>query len=319
MLWNSVIKRVKPHSFQNPVGYYQRCSETYINDVVNLNTVRPTGSKFLWCRSRVVYECVARWGLLVHRAPIERGFTDDRRGLTSVWLFRHTVGMRAPQLLGIGCFCSENSSCPNVTNLVLFCDMTALTASQAIRETARGSFVPLSALPGPSYAARQAASRATRAGELVTVKPGLYYRGAKTRYGMTRPPVEQIAREVWGSTGVGPAGFSAAREWGVTTQVPATYHVAALWTVAPIDGVTQYSRRNRARGKLNPREIALLELLRDPRVFVESGWESLVDRYSDARGRGLVHESLLEKAVASERNQSVRQHFATLMADVARS
>lgn len=197
--------------------------------------------------------------------------------------------------------------------------MTTLTASQAIRETARGTFVPLSALPAPADAARQAASRATRAGELVTVKPGLYYRGAKTRYGMTRPPVDEIVREVWGSTGVGPAGFSAAREWGVTTQVPATYHVAALWTVAPIDGVTQYSRRNRARGELNPREIALLELLRDPRVFLESGWESLVDRYKDSQGQGLVRESLLERAVASERNQSVRGNFATLMADAVRS
>lgn len=246
-------------------------------------------------------------------------FKNHRPGLTSVWLLRHTVSMTAPQLRGIGCFCSESCGCHDVTNLVIFCDMTTLTASQAIRETTRGSFVSLSALPGSSDAARQAASRATRAGELVMVKPGLYYRGAKTRYGMTRPPLEEIVREVWGSTGVGPAGFSAAREWGVTTQVPTTFSVAALWTVAPIKGVTQYSRRNRARGELNPREIALVELLRDPRVFVESGWESLVDRYSDARGLGLVRESLLERAVASERNQPVRHHFAALLADVARS
>jgi hypothetical protein len=198
---------------------------------------------------------VARWGLLVHRAPIEHSFTDSRPGLTSVCLLRHTVSVTALQLQGIGCFCSGHGGCPNVTKTVVFCDMTALTASQAIRETPRGSFVPLSALPGPSVAARQAASRATRSGELVAVKPGLYYRGAKTRYGMTRPPVEEIVREVWGSTGVGPAGFSAAREWGVTTQVPKTFSVAALWTVAPIDGVTQYSRRNRARGELNPERL----------------------------------------------------------------
>jgi hypothetical protein len=134
---------------------------------------------------------------------------------------------------------------------------------------------------------------------------------------MTRPPVEEIVREVLGVIGVGPAGFSAAREWGVTTQVPATYHVAALWTVAAIDGVTQYSRRNRARWELNPKEIALLELLRNPRVFVESGWESLVDRYTDAQARGLVRESHLERVVVSERNRLVRHNFATLMADAA--
>lgn len=261
---------------------------------------------------------MARGGLLVHRPPLGDSFTDYRLGLTSVCLLRHTVSMTAPRLLRLGCFCSGNGGCHNVTKVVRFCDMTTRTASQAIRETPRGSFVVLSALPGPSVAARQAASRATRSGELVAVRPGLYYRGAKTRYGMTRPPVEEIVQEVWGSTGVGPAGFSAAREWGVTTQVPATYHVAALWTVAPIDGVTQSSRRNRARGELNPREIALLELLRDPHVFVESGWESLVHRYIDARARGLVRESPLGRAVASERNQSVRSNFATLLADGAR-
>jgi hypothetical protein len=195
--------------------------------------------------------------------------------------------------------------------------MTTRTASQAIRETPEGTFVSLSGLPGPSVAARQAASRAMRAGELVAVRPGLYYRGARTRYGMTRPSGEEIVRQVFGVTGVGPAGFSAAREWGVTTQVPATYHVAALWTVAAIDGVTQYSRRNRARGELNPKEIALLELLRDPRVFVESGWESLVNRYRAARSGGLVRERHLERVVASERNQSVRGNFATLLADAA--
>ena len=41
MSWN--IRKRTPDSFQNPVGYYQRCGETYINDVVNLNTVSPTG------------------------------------------------------------------------------------------------------------------------------------------------------------------------------------------------------------------------------------------------------------------------------------
>jgi len=40
MSWN--IRKRTPDSFQNPVGYYQRCGETYINDVVNLNTLRST-------------------------------------------------------------------------------------------------------------------------------------------------------------------------------------------------------------------------------------------------------------------------------------
>ncbi len=37
---NDVVEHYKTnaHSFQNPVGCYQLCSETYFNDVVNLNT-----------------------------------------------------------------------------------------------------------------------------------------------------------------------------------------------------------------------------------------------------------------------------------------
>jgi hypothetical protein len=195
--------------------------------------------------------------------------------------------------------------------------MTTLTAPQVIRELPGGTFVHLGTLPGSSDAARQAASRATRAGELVAIKPGLYYRGVKTRYGMTRPSAEEVVREVWGDRGVGPAGFSAAQEWGVTTQIPASHYVATLWTVAPISGVTQFSRRNRARGELSSKEIALLELLRDPGVFVESGWDSLVHRYQEARAKTSVRESFLERAVETERNQSVRRNFSILLADAA--
>ena len=46
MSWNTTIRT--PVSFQNPVGYYQRCSEIYINCVVNLNTsgrAQPTGQE----------------------------------------------------------------------------------------------------------------------------------------------------------------------------------------------------------------------------------------------------------------------------------
>ncbi|MEA5053254.1 MAG: hypothetical protein VB093_07415, partial [Propionicimonas sp.] len=78
---------------------------------------------------------------------------------------------------------------------------------------------------------------------------------------MTRPGVDEVAWEVLGETGSGPAGYSAAREWGVTTQVPASFHVATLWLTDPIAGVTQHSRRNKERAMLNPKEIALLELL----------------------------------------------------------
>ncbi|KAB1641702.1 hypothetical protein [Gulosibacter chungangensis] len=194
--------------------------------------------------------------------------------------------------------------------------MSVMTPAAVIRSAPVRSFVHVNQLPGTATAARQAASRAARNGELLPIRRGLYYRGVKTRYGMTRPRVEEIAREVLGEMGSGPAGYSAAREWGVTTQVPQSFHVATLWTTDPIAGVTQHARRNRERAKLNPKEIALLELLRAPDVYVESGWGALVDRVRGALKRGEVREDALRAAVGGERNVTVRESFDRLVTDL---
>lgn len=195
-------------------------------------------------------------------------------------------------------------------------DMKALSPSAVIRSVDERTFVHVNRLPGTPAAARQAASRAVRNGELLPIRRGLYYRGVKTRYGMTPPRVEEIAREVLGEVGTGPAGYSAAREWGVTTQIPATFHVATLWPVDPILGVTQHSRRNKERLRLNSKEIALLELLRDAGVYVEAGWDTLVDRVRDALVVGEIREDHLRGAVAGERNTAVKQSFAQLSIDL---
>lgn len=195
--------------------------------------------------------------------------------------------------------------------------MNAISPAAAIRSAPERSFVHVSRLPGSPAAARQAASRAARDGELVAVRRGLYFRGAKTRYGMTRPRVEDVAREVLGETGSGPAGYSAAREWGVTTQVPATFHVATLWAADRIPGVTQHARRNKARAPLNAKEIALLELLRAPDTYVESGWRVLVDRVREALSVGDVREAPLRTAVAGEHSLAVRENFTELVEDLS--
>lgn len=194
--------------------------------------------------------------------------------------------------------------------------MSMMSPSAVIRSAPERSFVHVNRLPGSPAAARQAASRAARGGELLPVRRGLYYRGAKTRYGMTRPRVEEVAREVLGEAGSGPAGYSAAREWGVTTQVPSSFHVATLWPTDPIPGVTQHSRRNKKRASLNAKEIALLELLRAPDVYVEAGWDVLVERVRDAAARKEVREDALRAAIAGEWNAAVRDSCTKLVADL---
>ena len=149
------------------------------------------------------------------------------------------------------------------------------------------------------------------------MRPGLYYRGRMTRYGMTPPRIEEVVREVLGSRGVGPTGYSAARAWGVTTQVPAKYEVATLHPSSPIVNVKQVHRSNLARIDLNELEIALLELLRDPDIYVEAGWSNLVERVRQASEAGEVRLAAMAAAVPGERNVSIRTNFQRLSTDLA--
>lgn len=201
----------------------------------------------------------------------------------------------------------------DVTFPVHFGDMTTLSPAAVIRETPEKSFVHVDRLPGSSTAARKAASRAVKDGLLLPVRRGLYYRGRRTRYGITAPRPDEVARVVLGTRGVGPAGYSAARAWGVTTQVPPLWHVATLRTVDPIEGVTQHERRNLARADLEEKEIALLELLRSPEVYVEAGWDALVDRFRASLANREVDLERLRAAVPGEYNRAVRDNFAKLV------
>ncbi len=135
---------------------------------------------------------------------------------------------------------------------------SAITPGVVLRELPERTFVRISGLPGSNAARRNALSHAAADGDLIRVRNGLYYKGAKSRFGMTRPSSRDVAREVLGSDGVGPAGFSAARHLGLTTQVPAEMHLS-FWGPIPegIDGVRIHKRNNARRRWLNESEIAL--------------------------------------------------------------
>ena len=202
----------------------------------------------------------------------------------------------------------------DVTFQVHFRDMSTLSPAAVIRKMPVKSFVHVDRLPGSPMAARKAASRAVGNGLLLSVRRGLYYRGRPTRYGLTAPRADEVARAVLGTRGLGPAGYSAARAWGVTTQVPPVWHVATLRTVDPIDGVKQHERNNLARIDLNEKEIALLELLRAPEVFIEGGWDTLVRKVRASARAGEVRVDLLRAAVPGEYNRAARDNFARLEA-----
>jgi hypothetical protein len=79
-----------------------------------------------------------------------------------------------------------------------------------------------------------------------------------------------------------------------------------------IEGVKQHARRNLARADLNEKEIALLELLRAPEVYIETGWANFATKVRDAARTGGIREDALKIAVASEHNAAVRANFARL-------
>ena len=193
---------------------------------------------------------------------------------------------------------------------------TSIVPTVAIRSARPRSFVRLETLPGTDAARRKAVSRAVEAGDLIKVRHGLYYRGVKTRYGMTGPSTVEVALEALGRKGVGPAGFSAAREWSLTTQVPPALHMAALKPAKDLPGIMLTVRSNLFRVGLKYKEIALLELLRDPEVYVEAGWRALVQAAFAAEDSREVRIGKVLTVAARERDLATRTNGARLRAEL---
>ncbi|WAC92221.1 hypothetical protein [Mycobacterium sp. Aquia_213] len=191
------------------------------------------------------------------------------------------------------------------------------TPGAALAEVPVGSFVRVDDLPGSRAAASCAVSRAHKAGYLVPIVKGLYFKGAKSRYGMTRPTAEQIAVQVLGTVGAGPVGVSAARTFGLTTQIPAEPAFSVAGPVPTVHGLKVSKRNNMRRRDLRWTEVALLELLRgDWEQTVDDGWNALVDAADDAVRNGRVRLEQVGDAVDGERSPAARTHFSHLVEDL---
>lgn len=192
------------------------------------------------------------------------------------------------------------------------------TPGMFLEELPAGAFVRVRDLPGTADAAKSAASRAARSGMIVPVARGLYYKGEKTRYGMTTPTAEEVALEVTRGHGAGPAGVSAARALGLTTQVPAKPHLAVVGRVpGGLPGVHMEKRSNFARLELNYTEIALLETLRSWMTTVDDGWNALVSAVRARLASGGVDLDKLRRAAEGEHVSAVKDAFRRLMASLA--
>ncbi|WP_063043773.1 DUF6088 family protein [Nocardia pseudovaccinii] len=191
-------------------------------------------------------------------------------------------------------------------------------AGKALATVPVGSFVHTNRLPGTVDAANSAVKRAHQRGELVRIRKGLYFKGAKTRYGTTRPSAEAIAVEVLGTIGAGPTGFTAARAFGLTTQVPAKPTMVVTGSVpTAVPGVKVSKRSNLKRLGLRSLEIATLELLRgDWETTVDGGWSALAEAIGKAVATGKLRWRKLATAAEGERSPALRDNLRRLGEDL---
>ncbi|MCA0294147.1 MAG: hypothetical protein LCH96_02325 [Actinobacteria bacterium] len=174
----------------------------------------------------------------------------------------------------------------------------------------------------PSSTAYHLLGELAEADELRRVRHGLYWRGRRSPFGMGWPPQEVVLREVAPGPGVGPAGLLAANALRFSTQVPrrALYAVPerAPADVGSLRFVSRAARIGRTRQRLNPAEVAFLEVL--------DGWDRLVEldpADADARGIQLLTEGGLrpERLARAARTEPgrVRVRLRSLLAESGRA
>ena len=173
-------------------------------------------------------------------------------------------------------------------------------------------------LPGSRSAVQHLLADLVRRGELRHIRKSLYWRGVLTPLGMSPPSPDALVRELVGSSGVGPAGLSAANALRLSTQVPRRAHVAvperAPSGSGPVVFVSREARKGRAKEKLNAQEVAVLEVL--------DGWDRVIEmplpeawnRLVELMRNESVRPEKLARASATEPGP-VRAKLQRLMAD----
>jgi hypothetical protein len=133
-------------------------------------------------------------------------------------------------------------------------------------------------------------ARLAKEGELIRVRPGLYWRGRQTKFGISLPSLQAVLTELLPADACpGYSGHHAANQLGLSTQVPALEQIAVCCRPPTgIERVRFYDRRartGRQRQKLSGLEVTLLELL--------EGWDKFVELPAAAATKRLL--SMLER------------------------
>lgn len=202
-----------------------------------------------------------------------------------------------------------------------FVDMRTSVAAgvrSALAKMPPQTFVHATALPGSLSAVEVELARLARRGEIRRLRRGLYWRGPKTLLGIAAPDPEAVALEVAGP-GAGPAGVAAAHWLGLTTQIPGRPSVAVPGRVpAAIPGVRFCSRTTRRRELgMRPLEVAVVEVLREWPMFVESDWNTVCCTIGSLVESSSVRPAVIAADVIAERHTKLREHWAAMQTTFA--
>lgn len=157
----------------------------------------------------------------------------------------------------------------------------------------------------PATAVTAALRRLAKVGELRQIRQGVYWRGAKYRFGMSLPDSIQLAKTLTKVNGVGWAGLSASNVLGLTTQVPSVETIAVpISAPRPIQGVkfvARPSKHRRNKMKLNPIEVAALETLSDWESVIDVKPSEAVDSLANYVINGVIRPEKIAEAAADEK------------------
>lgn len=190
---------------------------------------------------------------------------------------------------------------------------TAARVEALVRAAPTGTYIRNSDIPGSSAAVNTTLHRLWQEPdtELVRVKNGLYWKGVRSRFGPGRPMRLDAALEAARGRGAGPSGWSAANALGLSTQVPVVPEVAVVGSTPSMPGVRFRRRNNLARLALSPIEIALLEVLRDPR-YLEVDLAGVAGRVKVLAADGRVRLNKVEEVAMSEPSPTLRKNLSAM-------
>jgi len=200
-------------------------------------------------------------------------------------------------------------------------DTTYSTAAQVRNQVLRSGerLWAVEDFDGPASAVSNELRRLVARGELRRVRRGVYWRGTRSRFGMSAPQPGDALRAIIGpDEAIGATGWHATNLLGLSTQV-APLEAVAVTRRTPtglvrVQVVSRAARSGRRKAKLTGLEVTFLEVLDGWEHYVEADAVTALDRLcelltrSDIRVTRLVQASVTEPAAVRERLRAVLRH-----------